>query len=92
MNRLVISHFQTMRWNHAVEGQLLGQAMIEVAVLFLLRIHLLGQGQFLFLVGRNSAYLLSLYRLLRFFLPVFCADAVQATPSIRANMIVVFFI
>ena len=57
-----------MRWNHAVEGQLLGQAVIEVAVLFLLRIHLLGQGQSLFLVGRNIAYLLSLYRLLRFFL------------------------
>ena len=42
---LVVRHLQPVGRNHAVEGQLLRQPVIQVAVRLLLRIDLLGQGR-----------------------------------------------
>ena len=47
MHRLIISYFQTVRRYHTVKSQLAAQSVIHVAVLFLLGIDLLCQGQLL---------------------------------------------
>ena len=54
MGRLVIRHFQTVRRNHPVKGELSGQPVIEVAVL-LLRIDIRLQGQIIY--GRGISRL-----------------------------------
>ena len=54
MGRLVIRHFQTVRRNHPVKGELSGQPVIEVAVL-LLRIDIRLQGQIVY--GRGISRL-----------------------------------
>ena len=45
MYGFVVRHLQPVGWYHAVEGQLLRQPVIQVALRLLLRIDLLGQGR-----------------------------------------------
>ena len=47
MYRLVIGNFQTVWRYHTVKGQFAAQSVVHIAVLFLLGIDLLCQGQFL---------------------------------------------